>query len=92
MTSYISTENNDTSDDNEKVRKPLLNNGSSNLLINSSPPAYVEVMSDAEDEKSEILKKVVVKDSFGIIYFIFVLFGIAVLLPWNIFITAEDVS
>jgi len=59
--SKITSVNNDTSDDNEKVRKPLLNNGSPN-------------------------------NTYNLIYFVFLLFGIATLLPWNVFITAEDVG
>ncbi len=84
---------NDTSDDNEKVRKPLLsNNGSPNILSDSSSPKS-NAFSD-DDEQKVILRlqnEITIKDSFGIIYMIFLLFGIAVLLPWNIFITAEDV-
>ncbi len=92
----ITSVNNDTSDDNEKVRKPLLNNGLPNNKTLSNDGGSPKVFSNiGEEEKflgSDHKEKVEVKDSYNLIYIVFLLFGIATLLPWNVFITAEDVS
>ncbi len=95
--SKITSVNNDTSDDNEKVRKPLLNNGSPNNKTISSTGGSPQALSNIGEEEKFIggenrygLEEV--KDSYNLIYFVFLLFGIATLLPWNVFITAEDVG
>lgn len=67
---------NDTSDENEKVLKPLLNNGAPNQAVFS--------------EEIQTSPSAGAKDHYNIIYFIFIIFGIAILLPWNVFINAED--
>lgn len=78
-----SINNADTSDDNEKVRKPLLNNNGSPASAQNAPIAVDEVaFIDRNNSR--------IKDKFNVIYIIFLLFGIATLLPWNVFITAED--
>lgn len=98
MSQYVDGKNsinNDTSDDNEKVRKPLLNTlGSPNILRASpegSPPPGI---TNIEEEKAFLDRgtPTTIKDKYNIVYMIFLLFGIAILLPWNVFITAENVS
>lgn len=44
---------------------------------------------DIEEEKF-IQSNVPVNDKYNIVYSVFVLYGIAILLPWNVFINAED--
>ena len=39
-----------------------------------------------------ILQAPNVKDKYGLIYFVFIMFGIALLLPFNVFINAKDVK
>lgn len=96
MSQYVDGKNsinNDTSDDNEKVRKPLLNTlGSPNILRASpegSPPPGI---TNIEEEKAFLDRgtPTTIKDKYNIVYMIFLLFGIAILLPWNVFITAEN--
>ncbi len=86
-----------TNDDVEQSNRPLLKSNNNN---NSSPTAIKQVDSSKspndsdlndvsvliKDTNSPILKPA--KDKFFIVYAIFLLFGIAILLPWNIFITA----
>lgn len=74
-----------TSDENEKVRRPLLNANQSlsptsliNTPVDNSEVAFIDRNSSR------------IKDNYNVIYIVFLLFGIATLLPWNVFITAED--
>lgn len=94
MSNYNSNNLNDTSDDNEKVRKPLLNNGSPNQLsgesATTSPSFQSPVSINTQDDEKYLNRTVQIKDKYNIIYIVFLLFGIATLLPWNVFINAED--
>ena len=77
-----------TSDENEKVRRPLLNGSGSPNQNGSVSPQSVTI----EEEVKFIDRGSTIKDKHNVIYMVFLLFGIATLLPWNVFITAEDVS
>ena len=77
-----------TSDENEKVRRPLLNGSGSPNQNGSVSPQSVTI----EEEVKFIDRGSTIKDKYNVIYMVFLLFGIATLLPWNVFITAEDVS
>lgn len=79
------------SDENEKAQRPLLDSpnaattNTGDVIIfdkSSEKEPCVTIVSDA--------KRGAPKDNFYVIYVIFLLFGIATLLPWNIFITATD--
>jgi len=67
-------------------------------LDKASKPLLAQTMSDspvknesALDTTPRLLFHETVQDKYYIVYIIFLLFGISILLPWNIFITAEDV-
>lgn len=75
-----------TSDENEKVRRPLLNGSGSPNQNGSVSPQSVTI----EEEVKFIDRGSAIKDKYNVIYMVFLLFGIATLLPWNVFITAED--
>jgi equilibrative nucleoside transporter 1/2/3 len=99
MSSYnangITSLNNDTSDDNEKVRKPLLNHGSPNnnkTISSAGSPVTFTGISGEEDKfiLDQTKSAEPAKDHYNVIYIVFLLFGVATLLPWNVFITAED--
>ena len=63
---------------NEKVNEPLINDQS----FESNAARKVKLVPQAP----------LVKDKFGLIYIVFILFGIALLLPFNVFINAKDVN
>jgi solute carrier family 29 (equilibrative nucleoside transporter), member 1/2/3 len=75
--------------DTEKVSHPLLDKSESpNAIVNKSD-------SDELNDTSIIIRDGgspdgFVKDKYYLVYMIFLLFGIASLLPWNIFITATS--
>lgn len=75
--------------DSEKVNRPLIDKSESpNGITNKSD-------SDELNDTSIIIRDGTlpdgqVKDKFYLVYMIFLLFGIASLLPWNIFITATS--
>lgn len=86
--------NNDTADENEKVRRPLLTHSTSptnrmNSAESNSPRSNTDIV-ELNDIKFQDGKTTPVKDYYHIIYFIFLLFGIATLLPWNVFINSES--
>lgn len=79
----------------------LLKDGKNNTTVTQSEPGVnnTEVMikdpnntnsSPATVDSNRLLTEAPVKDKFFLIYIVFLLFGIAILLPWNIFITATD--
>ena len=63
---------------NEKVNEPLINDQS----FESNAARQLKLVPQAP----------LVKDKFGLIYIVFILFGIALLLPFNVFINAKDVN
>lgn len=65
--------------ENDRSNRPLLDSG--------SPKAQGFDI----NEKSNLSQEVPVKDKNFIVYGVFLLFGIACLLPWNVFITATSV-
>jgi hypothetical protein len=80
-----------TNDDVEQSNRPLLKNANSPTVINnksSNENDLNDVSVLIKDASTPILRPA--KDKFYIVYGIFLLFGIAILLPWNIFITATD--
>lgn len=79
--------NNDTADENEKVRRPLLTHSTSPNQSNS--PRSNQDAVELDEVKFHEGKTAPVKDTYSIIYFIFLLFGIATLLPWNVFINSD---
>jgi NADH:ubiquinone oxidoreductase subunit 3 (subunit A) len=70
------------SPEQDKASKPLLGQN-----LNDSPAKNDSSL----EETPRSLFRETVQDKYYIVYFIFLLFGISILLPWNIFITAEDV-
>jgi len=86
------------SDENEKAQRPLLdsptNNDSTHAATAISAGDVVVFDKSCEKEPCVTIvsdsKRDVPKDKFFVVYVIFLLFGIATLLPWNIFITATD--
>jgi hypothetical protein len=87
-----SINNNDTADENEKVRRPLLTNGTPTSPSNSNSPQKSNEVVELDEVKFLEGKTTPVQDKGNVIYFIFLLFGIATLLPWNVFINSTDVS
>jgi hypothetical protein len=82
-----------TNDDVEQSNRPLLKTTSSPTAIkpvHSTKSPNETDLNDVsvliKDAGTPVLKPA--KDKFYIVYAIFLLFGIAILLPWNIFITA----
>lgn len=84
---HVSINTDCTSDENEKVRRPLLNeNGAPNQAGSVSPQS----VTIEEEVKFIDRNNSGIKDNYNVIFMIFLLYGIATLLPWNVFITAED--
>lgn len=92
-----------TRDDDERYRKPLITSTTDSsspesavAAVPGSGSGYRPVPTTEPNVKSELLleesqvEAPEVKDKFFIVYGIFLLFGIATLLPWNIFINATD--
>jgi hypothetical protein len=68
-------------DNNETVNEPLLEQ------LKIIDPNESKLKQDSDDYLGPEPK-----DKFSLVYCVVLLFGIATLLPWNIFITATDVK
>lgn len=71
-------------EENERSNRPLLDNSGSPESINLVKPYNNDYEPNMDEEP--------VKDKYNLVYLVFLLFGIACLLPWNIFINATDVG
>jgi hypothetical protein len=78
------------SPNDETALNPLLDKTSQSPPPMASDQKKLDAM-NLDDTGVLIKGSEPVRDKYFLIYFILLLFGLAVLLPWNIFITATDV-